>query len=402
MEFKTFGLKEELLEAIAYMGFVEATPIQAQAIPAIMNMRDMIACAQTGTGKTAAFLLPLLHDIMDRPDHKIKALILVPTRELALQIDEQIMGIGYSTNLASIAIYGGGSGEEFDRQRKALKSGVDIIVATPGKLISHLQMGYADFNNLTHLVLDEADRMLDIGFHEDIIKIISYLPKERQTLMFSATMPSKIRSLTKKILKSPVEISIAVSKPAEGVLQVGYLTYDEQKIDLIHQLLADKPEYQSIIIFCSTRKKVNEIVRSLKKKNFNVEGISSDWEQSQREEIMNRFRAKQVRILVATDVISRGIDIKDINLIVNYDVPRDAEDYVHRIGRTARADKTGVAITFINSHDMLAFQSIEKLIEREVIKLQPPARLGKGPEWRVEKRRGRNQRYSRKSRSKRR
>jgi superfamily II DNA/RNA helicase len=340
---------------------------------------------------------------MERPDHKIKALILVPTRELALQIDEQVMGIGYSTNLASIPVYGGGSGEEFERQKKALTSGVDVVVATPGKLISHLQMGYADFSNLSHLVLDEADRMLDIGFHDDIIKIISYLPKQRQTLMFSATMPPKIRSLTKKILKNPVEISIAISKPVEGVLQVSYLTHDDQKIELIHQLLADKPDYKSIIVFCSTRKKVNEIVRSLKQKRFNVEGISSDWEQSQREEIMNNFRSKQIRVLIATDVISRGIDIKDINLIVNYDVPRDPEDYVHRIGRTARAEKTGVAITFINSHDMLAFHNIEKLIEREIIKLQPPAPMKKGPLWSVERRKySKRSNFSRKPRPKRR
>ncbi|MFW6277582.1 MAG: DEAD/DEAH box helicase, partial [Prolixibacteraceae bacterium] len=268
------------------------------------------------------------------------------------------------------------------QQKRALTKGGDIVIATPGKLIAHLNMGYVKFDTIKYLILDEADRMLDIGFYDDIVKIISYLPKERQTLMFSATMAPKIRTLASKILYNPVEINIARSKPAEGVLQAAYLCYDNQKTDLIIHLITDKPEYNSILIFCSTKKKVSELAQAMRKKNMQVEAISSDLEQSDREKVLQGFRSKRTRILVATDVMSRGIDIKEINLIINYDVPQDAEDYVHRVGRTARADATGVALTLVNEKDMYSFHQIEQLIESQILKLPLPPEIGKGPEWR--------------------
>lgn len=381
MKFTKLGIHEDLLDAISYMGFENATPIQEQAIPEILDGNDLIACAQTGTGKTAAFLLPILDLLADMPGGETTTLIIVPTRELAMQIDQQVQGVGYTMGIHSIAIYGGGDGDDWGQQKRALTQGADIIIATPGKLISHLNLGYVKFDTIKFLILDEADRMLDIGFYDDIIKIISYLPKERQTLMFSATMAPKIRTLASKILVNPKEINIAISKPAEGVLQGAYLCYDNQKIDLINHLISDKPDYKSILIFCSTKKKVTDLARSLRKNKFEAEAISSDLEQEKREEVLQGFKSKRTRILVATDVLSRGIDIKEINLIINYDVPQDAEDYVHRVGRTARADATGVALTLVNPDDMYKFHRIEQLIEREVYKIPLPEHLGKGPEW---------------------
>lgn len=381
MNFDSFNLKPELLDAISYMGYETATPIQELAIPKIMANSDLIACAQTGTGKTAAFVLPILNKVSGRETRDINTLIIVPTRELAIQLEQQIQGLSYFMPANSIAIYGGGSGNDWDSERKALTGDTSIVVATPGKMIAHLNLGYVKLDHVEHLILDEADKMLDMGFLADIEKIISYLPEKRQTLMFSATMPFKIRGLAKKILKNPFEINIAMSKPAEGVLQAAYLVYDAQKTPLITHLIADKPDFTGILVFTSTKSKVNEIVRALRGNGYPVEGISSDLEQKDRNEVLTRFRSKQTRVLVATDVISRGIDIKDINLIVNYDVPGDAEDYVHRVGRTARANTTGIAITLINEKDMGRFSQIETLIERIVLKVPLPAVLGKGPEW---------------------
>ncbi len=383
MLFSELNLEDTLLEAIGYMGFEKATPIQSQAIPIISSGKDLIACAQTGTGKTGAFLIPVLNELVKKPSDDIKALIVVPTRELATQIDQQIDGLSYGCGISSMALYGGGDGDDWSKQKKAIKQGVNILVATPGKLISHLNMGYVNFDNLDYLIMDEADRMLDIGFWDDILKIVSFLPKERQNLMFSATMPQKIRELSKRILNNPEQISLAISKPAEGVLQASYLCYNEQKTPLIVDLINGKDEYKSIIVFSSTKKAVSEIVRALRKKNIQAKGISSDLDQTEREAVLLDFRNKKTRVLVATDVISRGIDIKDINLVINYNVPSDAEDYVHRIGRTARADTTGVAITLINPDDMYAFSKIEELIEKEVIKLSPPESMGDAPEWKV-------------------
>ena len=343
----------------------------------------MIACAQTGTGKTAAFILPIIQKLIGHHGESINTLIICPTRELAIQIEQQIQAIGYFSGISSIAIYGGGSGHEWETQKKALRTGADIVVTTPGKFISHLNMGYVKLSNLKHLILDEADRMLDMGFLEDIQSIIKKLPKTKQTLLFSATMPPKIRDLAKKTLKDPLQISIAVSKPAKGVLQIAYLAHDPQKTPLIKQLLKDKDNYKSIIIFCSTKKKVNEVYKSLRSEKYEIERISSDLEQKDREAVLNLFAAKKTRVLVATDVLSRGIDIKDINLVINYDVPPDPEDYVHRIGRTARADTSGLAITLINEKDMRDFAKIESLIESEIKKLNVPSELGESPKWQV-------------------
>ena len=402
MKFKELGLDDQILEAIGYMGFEDATPIQEKAIPVILEGRDLIACAQTGTGKTAAFILPTLHQICTNDDGPgTKVLVVCPTRELALQIEKEIQGFAYFLGIHSIAIYGGGSGSDFEQQKKALKSGADIIVATPGKLLSHLNLGYVKFDTVKHFILDESDRMMDMGFREDIDKIASFLPKKKQTLMFSATMPAKIREMSKELLNDPEQISFAISKPAEGVLQAVYLVHDPQKIQLLTKLIADKPNYESILIFTSTKKNVGNIVSGLRRNRFAAEGISSDYDQSQREAVLASFKQKKTRIIVATDVLSRGIDIKDINLVINYDVPRNAEDYVHRVGRTARAKTTGVAITLINEKDMYNFHQIEQLIEREIMKLPPPPELGAGPEWRVGKSRGGGNRgYSKKNKGK--
>ncbi len=385
MTFEELGLGEEILNALYYMNFDKATAIQQQAIPIILEGNDLLACAQTGTGKTAAFILPILQRLCNDKTNKTECLIVVPTRELALQIDQELEGFSYYTNMSSIAIYGGGSGEDWERQKRALKSGTQIIVATPGKLLTYINMKYIDLDSIRYLILDEADRMLDIGFQDDIENIVKSLVNREQTLMFSATMPSKIRSLAKTILKDPEEIVIALSKPAAGVLQAAYLAHERQKLQLLVHLIKDKPNYKSILVFSSTKKKISEITQALRRKNENADAISSNLEQSDREKVLLKFRAKQTRILVATDVISRGIDIKDINLVINYDVPGDAEDYVHRIGRTARADTTGVAITFINEDDIMKFHRIEKLIEKEVKKIDLPEFIGKGPEWKVHK-----------------
>ena len=383
MKFTELDLDEQLLEAIGYMGFKEASPIQEKAIPEILNGKDIIACAQTGTGKTAAFLLPVLNDLVKKERSHTSTLVVVPTRELAIQIDQQIEAIAYFSGIQSIAIYGGGDGSSWDVQKEALTGGTDIIVATPGKLLSHLNMGYVAFDKIEYLIFDEADRMLDQGFHADLMRIISYLPEKRQNLLFSATFPPKIRDLAKKILVDPVEVSISISKPAEGVIQAAYLTHDNQKTPIVQSLINDKPNYESIIIFSSTKKKVSGIVRSLRGNGYNVQGVSSDFDQKEREEALLKFKTKETRVIVATDVLSRGIDIKDINLVINYDVPNDPEDYVHRIGRTARANTTGVAITFINEDDMFNFGRIESLIEKEIIKIYPPEELGEGPEWKL-------------------
>ena len=383
MKFTELGLNEQILDAIDHMGFVNATPIQQQAIPLILAGKDLIACAQTGTGKTAAFILPILHKLAGKEDMSINTLIIVPTRELAVQIEQEIQGLSYFVSVGSIAIYGGGNGKDWDEQKTALSEGRDIIVATPGKLISHLTQEYIDLSKVQHLILDEADKMLDMGFSDDLLRIISFLPKERQNLMFSATMPPKIRDLAKHILKEPEEITLSISKPAAGVTQRVALTFDNQKIPLIKDILDNRPEYTSIIIFTSSKSRVNEIVHALKRNGFKAYGFSSNLDQEQREEILRGFRSRRIRILVATDVMSRGIDIKEINLVINFDTPYDAEDYVHRVGRTARANTKGEAITLVSEKDMRKMAQIERLIEAEVPRMELPIELGPGPEWKV-------------------
>ncbi|BDS10215.1 DEAD/DEAH box helicase [Aureispira anguillae] len=398
MTFEELELDYDLLDALDYMGFVNATPIQEQAIPLILEGQDLIACAQTGTGKTAAFILPILNKLAENPTPQTNTLVICPTRELAIQIEKQVQGFAYFVGVSSIAVYGGSGGDDFAQQKRALTQGSNIIVATPGKLISHLNLGYVKFENVEHLILDEADRMLDMGFLEDIQKIISYLPKKRQNLMFSATMAPKIRTLANQILTKPQTINIALDKPAEGVLQAAYLTYDHQKTPLIHSLLADKPEYERILIFTSTKRKVFDIVRSLRKEGYSVAGISSDLDQDSREKVLLEFKQKTVRILVATDILSRGVDIKDINLVINYDVPGDAADYVHRVGRTARASTTGVALTLVNEDDMYKFSRIEKLIESKIPQIRLPQALGDGPEYKL-RGGGRKKKYNNKNKN---
>ena len=383
MKFEDLDLAPEIIEAISYMGFETASPIQEKAIPAAITGKDVLAVAQTGTGKTAAFTLPILNNILKNKIKGTSTLIITPTREIALQIDRQIQGFSYFLGINSLAVYGGGDANEWEQQKKALRDGVEVIVATPGKLLSHLGMNYAKTDKIQHLILDEADRMLDMGFLEDIKRIIAKIPKKRQTLMFSATMPPKIEILAKQILNNPEHISIAISKPPEGVSQGVYLTFDNQKTPLINHLISDQDEFKRIIVFTSTKKKVSDIVRGLRNKNYRVEAISSDFEQSKREETMREFRGDKIRVLVATDVISRGVDIPDIDLVINYDAPGNAEEYVHRIGRTGRAGAKGFAITLINQADMEKFDAIEKLIEKKVSRALMPESLGAGPEWKV-------------------
>ena len=366
------------------MNYLKATPIQEMAIPKILEGRDLIASAQTGTGKTAAYLIPLLDRISHANHDHTSTLVLVPTRELAKQIDEQVEGFGYFVQANSIAIYGGGKGDDWDKQRKALETGADIIIATPGRLIAHMQLGYVNFDKIDYLVLDEADKMLDMGFSEDILNIVAKLPAKRQTLLFSATMPNKIREFSKRLLTDPEEIRLAVSKPAAGIDQQFYLAYDQQKLPLLAHLIQNSPTpVQSMVLFTSRKSEVNGIVRALSKLNYEARGISSDLEQDDREVVLRDFKNKAFPILVATDVLSRGIDIDNLTHVINYDIPRDAEDYVHRIGRTARAATTGTAITFISDQDQNRIVNIERLIEREVEKrsITEELGMGKSPEF---------------------
>lgn len=381
MTFDDLNFEPDLKQGLDAMGFKAPTPIQQQAIPEILAGNDLIACAQTGTGKTAAFVLPVLHRILQEKNRSLNTLILAPTRELALQIDQQIEALSYFTGAGSIPIYGGGDGVTWEQQKRALENGVEIVVATPGRLIALLQSGKYDWSNLKHLILDEADRMLDMGFYDDIIRIVSEIPKERQTLLFSATMPPRIRALAGKIMRPhPKEVSIAISKPAEGILQQAYVVYDHQKEKLLRRILRN-PDFQSIIIFVNTKDKVRKLDFSLHKAGMQVKAFHSDLEQAEREQIMREFKSKKLRILVGTDVLSRGIDVEGISLVVNFDSPSDPEDYVHRIGRTARAETTGTAITFINEKDMFNFGRIEELIGREVQKMPLPNDLGEGPAY---------------------
>jgi superfamily II DNA/RNA helicase len=395
MDFKDFNLDERLLEGIEIIGFEKPTPVQEQAIPLIMQGKDIIASAQTGTGKTAAFVLPLVHKIINsKQDGHVQALVIVPTRELAMQIDQQLEGMSYYTPISSIAIYGGTDGTSYTTEKGALKKGADIVICTPGRILSHLYNKYVMVSGLKYLVLDEADRMLDMGFYEDIMKIISYLPEQRQSLFFSATMPDKARKLARAVLNDPVEVNIAQSKPAEKVLQVAYVLYDKQKIPMLKYLLQGK-ELRSVLIFCSTKVSAKELNKELKAGGLNIDEIHSDLIQSSRENVLRRFKNRSLNILVATDILSRGIDIEDIDLVVNYDVPNDDEDYIHRIGRTARAEAEGVAITLISPKEQGKFQSIEELLGKPVMKLRLPASVGEGPEYNPRKP-GRNMRPKRK------
>ena len=386
MNFDEFGFDAKLLEGIDALCYKTATPIQEQAIPAILAGKDLIASAQTGTGKTAAFLLPIINKIIStEQDKHIQALVIVPTRELAVQIDQHFQGFSYFTPVSSIAVYGGTDGISYNQEQQALTEGADVVICTPGRMISHLNSNYVKVSQLKCLILDEADRMLDMGFFDDIMKIVSFLPAQRQTLMFCATMPAEIRTLAKKVLNEPVEISIALSKPAERVLQAAYIVHDHQKIPLVKELLAKK-QLRSVLIFCSTKLKTKQLSSELRKAGMAVEEIHSDLDQAGREVALLKFKSRQINILVATDILSRGIDIEDIDLVINYDVPNDGEDYIHRIGRTARAEADGTALTFVNEKEQSRFGDIEKLLGSPVYKVKLPAELGDGPAYNPTKR----------------
>ena len=374
MKFTDFGFQNAIMEGIDAMGFDVPTPVQQQAIGPIMEGKDVIACAQTGTGKTAAFILPILNKLTSLPMklHYTSTLVIVPTRELAMQIDQQLEGFGYFAPASSIAVYGGNDSLNWDKQRVAIQNGVDFIIATPGRLIQHVKMGYVSLGRVEHLVLDEADRMLDMGFFDDIMEIIKLLPSKRQNLLFSATMPPDIRKLSKKILQNAIEINIAASKPAENVLQAAYEVEDNGKIALLSSLLKGKESVKSAIVFASTKTKVKAIEKSLANEGLEVKAIHSDLEQKEREEVLRKFRNRNFQLMVATDIIARGIDIEDIDLIVNFDVPHDPEDYVHRIGRTARAQADGVALTFVNAKEKMQFKNIEKFIGNSIYRIPLP------------------------------
>lgn len=382
MKFSELQLNANVLEALDAMRFDECTPIQEQAIPIILEGKDLIAVAQTGTGKTAAFLLPVLNKLSEgkHPEDAINCVIMSPTRELAQQIDQQMEGFSYFMPASSVAVYGGNDGILFEQQKKGLTLGADVVIATPGRLIAHLSLGYVDLSKVSYFILDEADRMLDMGFYEDIMQIAKYLPKERQTIMFSATMPAKIQQLANTILNNPSEIKLAVSKPAEKIIQAAYVCYENQKLGIIRSLFMDEvPE--RVIVFASSKIKVKEVAKALKSMKLNVGEMHSDLEQAQRETVMHEFKAGRINILVATDIVARGIDIDDIRLVINFDVPHDSEDYVHRIGRTARANNDGVALTFISEKEQSNFKSIENFLEKEIYKIPIPEELGEAPEY---------------------
>lgn len=389
MHFYDFDFDDDVLDGIDAMGYTTATPVQEQVIPIILSGRDLIASAQTGTGKTAAFLLPTIQNLLTHTHDasQINSMIIVPTRELAVQIAQALEGMSYFTKISSIAVYGGGDGNSFAAEKKALSSGVDIVICTPGRMIAHLNMGYVKLQGLKYLILDEADRMLDMGFHDDIEKIISYLPKERQSLLFSATMPDKMRKLALKILRDPAQINIAISKPPEKIVQEAFVVHEDQKAPLIKHVLETR-RTQSVIIFCTRKQNVKQLTMLLKKARLSVEEIHSDLEQDKREQALLDFKNKKLNILVATDILSRGIDIEDIDLVINYDVPNDGEDYIHRIGRTARAATEGTAWTFITPKEQGRFARIEQLLGHEVTKVPAPEQFGPAPAYQPKVRKG--------------
>lgn len=382
MEFSELNLDESVLSALDTMNFKECTPVQEHTIPVLLEGHDLIGVAQTGTGKTAAYLLPVLSKLCngEYPEDSINCIIMSPTRELAIQIDRQMEAFSYFMPVSGVAVYGGNDGVRFEQEKKGLTLGADVVIATPGRLISHLSLGYVDLSRVSFFILDEADRMLDMGFYDDIIQIVKHLPKERQTIMFSATMPEKIRQLADNILNNPVEVKLAVSKPAEKIIQAAYVCYESQKLEIIKDLFSSQ-QPERVIIFASSKVKVKEVTKALLRMKLNVGEMHSDLEQGQREEILHEFRNGKVNILVATDIVARGIDIDDIRLVINYDVPHDCEDYVHRIGRTARANNDGCAITFVSETEQTKFYQIEKFLDKIIYKLQIPDQIGEGPEY---------------------
>ena len=382
MKFDELNLDESVLQALDAMNFKECTPVQEHTIPVILEGRDLIGVAQTGTGKTAAYLLPVLNQLNKGtyPADAINCVIMSPTRELAQQIDQQMEGFSYFMPASSVAVYGGNDGIRFEQEKKGLTLGADVVIATPGRFISHLSMGYVDLSKVSFFILDEADRMLDMGFYDDIMQIVKYLPKKRQTIMFSATMPAKIQQLAQNILNHPVEVKLAVSKPAEKIIQTAYICYETQKLGIIRSLFKDQTP-ERVIVFASSKLKVKEVAKAFMRLKLNVGEMHSDLEQSQRDHIMHEFKSGRINILVATNIVARGIDIDDIRLVINYDVPHDAEDYVHRIGRTARANHDGCAITFVSEMEQVKFKSIEDFLDKTIYKIPVPEELGDAPEY---------------------
>ena len=385
MYFDELNLNDNILDALDDMRFETCTPIQERCIPEILDGHDVLGIAQTGTGKTAAYLLPILTLLDDGyyPKDNNNCVIMSPTRELAQQIDQAMQGFGYYLqDVSSVAVYGGNDGTRYAQEMRGLTMGADVIIATPGRLISHITMGHVDFSHVSFFVLDEADRMLDMGFSDDILKIASYLPPTCQTIMFSATMPPKIEQLAKTLLKNPVEVKIAVSKPAENIHQAAYVCHENQKLGVLkHMFKVNEPH--RVIVFSGSKLKVRDITRDLLRMHINCGEMHSDLDQSQRDDIMYRFKTGQIDVLVATDIVARGIDIDDIEMVINYDVPHDAEDYVHRIGRTARANKNGTAITLVRGKEVGLFMQIEKFLERTIDKLPLPEGLGTPPEYKA-------------------
>ena len=382
MNFSELNLEESVLQALDAMNFVECTPVQEHTIPVILEGRDLIGVAQTGTGKTAAYLLPVLNQLSKGgyPADAINCIIMSPTRELAQQIDQQMEGFSYFMPASSVAVYGGNDGIRFEQEKRGMTLGADVVIATPGRLISHLSLGYVDLSKVSFFILDEADRMLDMGFYDDIMQIVKYLPKERQTIMFSATMPAKIQQLANTILNNPVEVKLAVSKPADKIIQTAYVCYENQKLGIVRSLFSEHPA-ERVIIFASSKLKVKEVTQAFRRMNLNVGEMHSDLEQSQRDQMMHEFKSGRINILIATDIVSRGIDIDDIRLVINYDVPNDCEDYVHRIGRTARANNDGCAITFVSEKEQTRFKAIEDFLEKTIYKIPVPEALGEAPEY---------------------
>ena len=389
MYFDEFDFEDEVLDALDAMRFEKCTPIQEQTLQPLMDGRDLIGVAQTGTGKTAAYLLPVLNKLCrgGYPEDAINCVVMAPTRELAQQIDRQLEGFTYFMNVSSVAVYGGNDGQRYEQELRGMSKGADIIVATPGRLISHINLGNIDLSKVSFFILDEADRMLDMGFYSDIMTIAKQLPKERQTMLFSATMPEEIRRLASEILNDPLQITLALAKPAEGITQQAYVCYEGQKMGIINKIF-DTESSERVILFASRKTKVKEIARAIRKHGFNVGEMHSDLTQSERDEIMFQYKSRKIDMIVATDILARGIDIDDIRIVINYDVPRDCDDYIHRIGRTARAGSKGRAITFVSEEDQEFFGRIEAFIEQEVPKLEVPAELGEAPAYEPKKKAG--------------
>ena len=387
MRFDELDLSDDILDALDAMNFNECTPIQEHAIPVILDGRDLIAVAQTGTGKTAAYLLPVIDRLVDEPvpEDAVNCIVMAPTRELAQQIDRQMEGFAYFVPINSVAIYGGTDGATFAQQQRGLKLGADVVIATPGRLLAHLNMGYVDLSKVSYFILDEADRMLDMGFFDDIMQIVKQLPESRQTLMFSATMPPKIQQLAQAILKNPAEVKLAVSRPTEKIDQSAYVCYDPQKTPILKYLLKTFHS-KRVIVFSASKLAVKELTREVRRSKIKTGEMHSDLEQNERDNVMLDFRAGRIDVLVATDILARGIDIDDISMLVNYDVPREAEDYIHRIGRTARANADGKAVTLVNERDQVKFGSIERFLGYEVRKEAVPQELGETPQYRPERR----------------